>query len=147
MRQHLRRHGSADQTGQHRVGTRAGDEQFRNAGLQVIELHVFADDVPIQVPNDRLRLARRRFQDQVLVTAKHKNVANHLALDVGQKGFTARAGRQSFDVVGAESVQESHAIGARHSDLGTVADVDKTGAVRQGRVLFQRFGTQSVIAS
>jgi hypothetical protein len=66
-------------------------------------------------------------------------MTDQLAFCVRQESFTAGAAYQSLDVVGAESLQESHAVCAGDADLRAVADIDKTGVIQQERVLFDGF--------
>jgi hypothetical protein len=78
----------------------------------------------------RRLLARHRFHDERLGTAKNVHQRQHVPLRVAQECFAARSGSQAAHFIGRQVVQERLPIRAAYFDLRAIREV---GHARRGR--------------
>src|SRR5689334_7956215 len=71
--------------------------------------------------------------------AENKHMAERLALRAGDKGFAAAAGRELFDVIGSEALQELSTVSANDVDDRAAGQRRKSDAGDKGFVLGQKF--------
>ena len=109
------------------------------------ELHVFRDDVPIKMGDQRLGLTGGCVEPEAVVVAKEKAVAERLALRARNEGLAPLTGLQRLDVVGTEVVQKSLSVASAQFELDAVAHVEKSH-IRHGlRTIFEIVKSTTVV--
>src|SRR5262249_16686038 len=100
--------------------------------------HLFADEVMVEVLEQRRRLAGNDIEQKgvalVLVQVGNDRVGHHLGLGGGEERLATGTNRQVQDVVGAEVVQEPCSLGAGQLDLPARGKVEQGGAFPRGLV-------------
>src|SRR3954468_11883497 len=85
------------------------------------------------------RLVRWRIENALVGVAEDQDMAERLALRVGNKGLAAAAGCELLNVVGSEALQDLRAIGTRNIDDGSARELRYSDTGCQRIVLGQKF--------
>ena len=92
-------------------GIRADQEDFTDITGTIGDRHIFTDQIPIEMRDQRRSGTGHAFQPQRGIPNQHRDVADHAAFHVADERFAALSRREFQDVVGAEVMQELVPVG------------------------------------
>ena len=125
-----------------RQGDPEGGEQLRSAwtgnaergsgGGDVLEGNVVHDDEVVEVRHEGGNLAAIGEDEQLVGKAEGVAVALDAALRVEHKAIVSCGFGQSLNVIGEHSVEPAETICAADGELPAIAEIEGTGAFRQG---------------
>src|SRR3954469_24085228 len=94
----------------------AGNEQVRALVGRITQLHVFANNVTVQMLDNPRRLSWGAHEQQFIVAAINQAMAYDMAFDAGEECFATAAGSQSLYIVRAEVIGKRLAVLAGNGD-------------------------------
>ncbi len=130
--------GVDSQWGQLHSGLRASNQQLAARLTAAMQLHIFAEDVAIEMVQQQLLVAGRRVDPDAVFGDEGEDVRENVALDVGDQRLAALPGAEPLQVVRTELVQKRGGIATCQQDLQPVRQVEQRTVVLGRLVLGYR---------